>query len=260
MSKNHETLVYVQHVVQYAIGIVSKLKERADNIAQERPPGLPTGDYPLQLQCIDPLHPPRVPPAYLFSVNESTGGERKHVIYSRIGEEQNQFEYELGFHVSRGLKDLYQGNGNSLWRKLLWGAAVKRARRNDFARLYEVPVEIAQQVHLFNCRRVEDGLLVTPHENLLTAEVAGWVEDNLEFRGHFFNQTVAQVRRVQKAGYKIKSLTTQTIGPEARLLDVSATLQDLQEIAEQLKLANQKDSAKKLDPESRTPDRVEMAA
>ena len=254
MSKNHETLVYVQHVVRYALGVTEKLKERSDKIAQEQPPALPPGNYPLQLKCVEALHPPPVPAAYLFSVNESTGGARKHVIYPRIGAEQKEFEYELGFHISRGLRDLYQGNGNSIWRKLIWGPEVKRAQANDFARIFTVPREIAEQVHLFNCRRTGDNLIIAPHENLLEAEVAGWVDDNLQFRGHFFNQTVTQVQRAQKAGYKIKSLPTKTMGPEAHLLDVTATLHDLRQIAAQLEEANKQELSRKSALAARTLD------
>ena len=198
MNKINQNLLLAKSAVKISLEKVKKLKQRIDNIKKGKLPPIPRNDYPLRVKSLDVVHCSAVPPAYILSINTSSGAKIKHKIYPRINQNQKRFEDDMSYIIEPTLVKSRKENEASFFLKLYYEREIKKGLKKDFARIYVVSEAVAQQSHLFNCVRDGNDLVMTPKENLLDAEIAGWTRDNMDFGGNVFNIAIQYIDLARK--------------------------------------------------------------
>ena len=235
--------LYVQNVIRRTIEGLESLTARADNLLQKIPPSLPAGDYPLRITSVNPWAPPSVPEAYLRVREQSSVLDK---ITRELNPTQEKFDYDLRNLVKDQESHLLFAIENFGLKKFVSPATLKKHFSQRHVRIYPVPVELAQKIHLFDCRETRDELIITPKENLLTAESANWYADNMEFTGSVYGVAQQHINMMKhEGGWKIDELGFPTSGADGVILDAYVALQDLRKIRDQLDREVQKEKGAK---------------
>ena len=228
------TIMYVRVGVAKAITELEKLRTRYEAMAAGQVPVLPAEDYPRRLSSIDPLNPPEKPAIYLLSIKSIDPGDRpKHDVYVYEYSGPSCYQDNLDLILSQYyVNPPPEITDNPIYMHY-FKKSLKEALKNDFARMYVTTPEIADTVHLYDCKRAGNDLLMTPKADLKDAELEGWFYKNRDVFGRPYNITKSCVGRARQEGYKINALAAKTKPAGSSFLDVHAALEELYVVRDQ---------------------------
>ena len=231
-EEDYSNPVFVKNIIQRTIEMLEEFVARSDKILKAEPPLLPAGKYPLRIKSINSWFPgAKIPEAYLLSVAE---GPFAHKIHRRINPTKKKLDYDLYNFARDPGSSVLNALGKLSLVNFCFDKVFKKHYRHGFARAYPVSMELAKKLHLFDCRCAGEELIMTPKENLLAAESAGWVQDNMEFTGGAYHVARGHIKMMKEFGWNIDLLGVPTAGEDRVALAVCTALIDLRKIRTQL--------------------------
>ena len=237
-AKN-KTVEEIQTALTHVIASLEKFRVRGYAMLIKQAPTLPAAVYPVTLQSINPTQPPAALNTCLVLAAAMSGRDKLR-LHRQSGTGQKVSESILTIvKNNQSMKRIGAADKITLAR-WCYGKDLNIKRAAGFAQIYPVSSELAEKAHLFNWQYTDQGLQMTPKENLPPAEYTSWWAELAEFSQTVFEETRANIDKLRCAGWALSPVPFSLLDGQKEFLDVNKALIDLQKTRAELATAHEK--------------------